>query len=173
MAGRPARARLREVAELAGVHPSTASRALSGSRAVRPDVAAAVQRAAEKLDYRVDPIGRALRGERTGTVGMVVPDIVNPFFPAVVQAVEQALHADGRSLFLCDASNDARVEAERIEALLDRRVDALIISPVHQHYSAPAVLKAASRVPVVQVDRSCVDVGCDSSVPTRPKPCVC
>jgi LacI family transcriptional regulator len=161
VAGRPARARLREVAELAGVHPSTASRALSGSRTVRPDIAAAVQRAAEKLDYRVDPIGRALRGERTGTVGMVVPDIVNPFFPAVVQAVERALHADGRSLFLCDASNDVRVEAERIEALLDRRVDALLISPVHQHDSAPAVRRAAARVPLVQVDRSCVGVGCD------------
>src|SRR5436305_1577040 len=77
--GGPTRARLREVAELAGVHPSTASRVLSGSRAVRPDIAAAVQRAAEKLNYRVNPIGRALRGERTGTVGMVVPDIVNPF----------------------------------------------------------------------------------------------
>jgi len=161
VAGGPARARLREVAELAGVHPSTASRALSGSRVVRPDIAAAVQRAAEKLNYRVDPIGRALRGERTGTVGMVVPDIVNPFFPAVVQAVEQALHADGRSLFLCDASNDVGVEAERIEALLDRRVDALLISPVHQHDSAPAVRRAASRVPLVQVDRSCVGVGCD------------
>lgn len=155
------RARLREVAELAGVHPSTASRVLSGSRAVRPDITTAVLRAAEKLNYRVNPIGRALRGERTGTVGMVVPDINNPFFPAVVQALESALHADGQSLFLCDAGNDVRVEAERIDALLDRRVDGLVISPVHQVASAAAVASAAERVPLVQVDRSCVGLGCD------------
>lgn len=157
----PVRPRLRDVADLAGVHTSTASRVLSGSRAVRPEVAASVRRAAEKLAYRVDPIGRALRAERTGTVGMVVPDIVNPFFPAVVQALEHALHEDGRSLFLCDADNDPAVEHERVEALLDRRVDGLLISPVHQYDSAATVAGAAGRVPLVQVDRSCVDVRCD------------
>lgn len=153
--------RLRDVAELAGVHPSTASRVLSGSRTVRPDIAVAVQRAADKLNYRINPIARAMRSERTGTVGMVVPDIVNPFFPAVVQALEHALHNDGRSLFLCDAGNDVTVESNRVEALLDRRVDGLIISPVHQDASAQTLAQAAGRVPVVQIDRLCAGSASD------------
>lgn len=156
--GRP---RLRDVAALAGVSSSTASRALSGSRAVQPELVVAVQRAADRLRYRVNPIGRALRAERTGTIGVVLPDIVNPFFPELVQSLERALHTDGRSLFLCDANDDVEVERSRIEALLDRRVDGLIISPVHRTASAAAVTAAAEQVPLVQVDRSCEGAPCD------------
>ncbi|MCY7419988.1 MAG: LacI family transcriptional regulator, partial [Chloroflexi bacterium] len=63
----------------------------------------------------MDPIGRALRGISTGTLGVVVPDIVNPFFPALVQALEHVLRKDGRSLFLCDSDNDPVIESGRIQ----------------------------------------------------------
>jgi LacI family transcriptional regulator len=149
------RARLSDVAKAAGVHPSTASRALTGARGVSPELLTRVRRAADRLGYRVDPIGRALRGNRTGTLGVVVPDIVNPFFPALVQALEQVLRVDGRSLFLCDAGDDPFLEADRIDALLDRRIDGLIVSPVHHTQSAAAIDAAASTLPVVQVDRWC------------------
>jgi LacI family transcriptional regulator len=144
---------MKDVAALAGVHPATASRALSGARTVSPELVRAVQRAARKLNYRVNPIGRALKQGATGTVGVVVPEIENPFFPALVRAVEGAAHREGLGLFLCDADNSAQIEAERVDELLRRQVDGLIISPVHALRSAEAVRAAAERVPVVQVDR--------------------
>jgi LacI family transcriptional regulator len=84
---------------------------------------------------------------------MVVPDIVNPFFPEVVKAVEYALHHSGMSLFLCDANGSPEVEAERLEALLARNVDGVIISPVDSVRSRAAVAATSKRSPVVQVDR--------------------
>jgi LacI family transcriptional regulator len=84
---------------------------------------------------------------------MVVPDITNPFFPAVVKAVEDALHSSGISLFLCDANDSPEIEADRLAALLARNVDAIIISPVDAVKSRPAVAAAAKRVNLVQVDR--------------------
>ncbi len=149
----PARPTLRDVAKLAGVHPATASRALSGARRVNPEFARAVQQAAESLNYSVNPIGRALKQRATGTVGMVVPDIENPFFPAMVRAIEAALATEDLGLFLCDADDSARVEAARVEALLRRQIDGLIISPVHAELSRPAILAACGQVPVIQVDR--------------------
>jgi LacI family transcriptional regulator len=147
-------ATLRDVARRAGVHPSTASRALSGSRTVRPELVRAVRRAARDLDYQVNHIGRALRRQASGTIGVVVPDIDNPFFPAMVQAIDRALHRKDCGLFLCDANNDPEVEADRLRVLLQRQADGVIISPVHLQRSAKAIQQAAREVVVVQIDRS-------------------
>jgi LacI family transcriptional regulator len=144
---------LKDVARLAGVHPATASRALSGTRGVSPEHLRAVQNAARRLDYHVNPIGRALKQRATGTVGMLVPDIENPFFPALVRGVERALDREGLGLVLCDADNSVPVEAQRLDALVHRQVDSLIISSVHAERSLPAIRRAAARVPAVQVDR--------------------
>jgi LacI family transcriptional regulator len=84
---------------------------------------------------------------------MVVPDIVRPFFPGVVKAVEYALHQHRMSLFLCDANDSPELEADRLEALLARSVDAVIISPVDAVKSRAAVTAAAKRIPLVQIDR--------------------
>lgn len=144
---------LRDVARLAGVHPATASRALSGTRAVSPELVLEVRKAAETLDYRVNPVGRALKQRITGIIGMVVPDLSNPFFPALVRAVESALAAESRALFLCDSADDVDVERDRVEALVNRQIDGLIISTVHATRSRETLVAAASRVALVQVDR--------------------
>jgi LacI family transcriptional regulator len=157
----PERPTLKDVARLAGVHPATASRALSGARTVSPEHARAVQRAARSLNYHVNPIGRALKRRATSTIGMIVPDIENPFFPAMVRNVERALDREGFGLLLCDADNSVEVEAQRMDALLRRQVDSLIISSVHAQDSRKAVLRAAAEVPVVQVDRI-VDASTDA-----------
>ncbi|HTV12539.1 MAG TPA: LacI family DNA-binding transcriptional regulator [Acidimicrobiales bacterium] len=142
-----------DVARLAKVSTASVSRALSGSRGVRAETLARVTAAANRLNYKVNPVASALRGRVTRTVGMVVPDITNPFFPAVVKTVEDALHNSGMSLFLCDANDSPDVEAERLAALLARSVDGVIISPVDVQRSRAAVLAASKRVALVQVDR--------------------
>lgn len=144
---------IRDVAVAAGVSTATVSRALSGSRSVAPANMEAVRKAAGELGYRGDGIARALRRGATQVVAIVVPDITNPFFPRIVQAIELALHRTSHGLLLGDSRNDPAVEQDRIAALLDRRVDGLIVVPSHTTRSAFAVAAAAERIPVVQLDR--------------------
>ncbi|MGW1681975.1 LacI family DNA-binding transcriptional regulator [Saccharopolyspora sp. NPDC002376] len=142
-----------DVAERAGVSTATVSRALTGSRPVAAETVRRVQRAAAELGYSVNSIGRALRSNRTDTIGMVVPSISNPFFTSLVENVEHALGGSGKQLFLCDARSDPTIEAERLRSLVARNVDGIIVSPTHGVDSSPAVLEAARAVPLVQLDR--------------------
>jgi LacI family transcriptional regulator len=143
-----------DVAAAAGVSVASVSRVLTGSRSVKPETFRRAKDAADKLGYQINPLASALRGKLTRSVGMVVPDLTNPFFPAVVKAVEDVLHLSGISLFLCDSGNSPEMEAERIAALLLRGVDGVLISPVDEVRSRPAVVAAMNRVPLVQIDRN-------------------
>jgi LacI family transcriptional regulator len=148
-----ARVTMQDVAREAGFSVATVSRVLTGSRRVRPDVVRAVRAAQERLGYRTNQLASALRRQATGTVGMVVPQISNPFFTALVQAVERSLHRSGHGLLLCDGEESPEVEAERVRTLLARQVDGLLIVPYDAEQSAACVREAANEVPVVQLDR--------------------
>ena len=145
---------IQDVADAAGVSSATVSRVLTGARSVRPESAAAVHAAVAQLNYRPNQLGRALRRQSTQVIGMVVPSIDNPFFPSVIQTVERNLRARGYALLLSTSEDDPRVEAERVEMLVDRQVDGLLISPCRRTESRAAVVDAAARVPLVQLDRA-------------------
>ncbi|MBC7291533.1 MAG: LacI family DNA-binding transcriptional regulator [Actinotalea sp.] len=163
---------VRDVAAEAGVSIATASRALAGQASVDPELVRRVLRASADLGYRANALARALRTQRTDTIGMVVPSISNPYFIAAIEAVELVLAESDRSLLLCDAREDATVEAGRIDLLVHRMVDGLIVVPVATEASAPALEAAAQELPVVQFDRF-VDavptdfVGSDNTVGVR------
>ena len=144
---------IREVAAAAEVSTATVSRVLSGRDTVDPELARRVQGAAQRLGYRANRVARALRRQSTQTIGLVVPDITNPFFPAIVQAVEGALREAGFSLLLCDAGNDVDIESELVRNLFDQQIDGLLISACDRIASRQAVRLAASRLPVIQIDR--------------------
>jgi LacI family transcriptional regulator len=149
----PHRVTIRDVASDAGLSISTVSRVLSGARAVAPDIAGRVRESADRLGYRVDSIGRSLRTQRTNTIGLVVPDITNPFFPALVQAIEHAARDRGFGVLIADADNDPDVERSAVRTLVDRRVDAILISPTHLTASLPGLAEAARVVRTIQIDR--------------------
>ncbi|MCS5723951.1 LacI family transcriptional regulator [Herbiconiux sp. CPCC 203407] len=149
----PHRVTIREVAAHAGLSISTVSRALTGSRAVLPELVRRAQDSASELGYRADTVGRSLRTQRTGTFGLVVPDLTNPFFPALVQALEHAARSRGLSILIADTGNDPEVETAAMNTLLDRRVDALLVSPVDLEASREGLISAATTVPVLQIDR--------------------
>ena len=90
---------LRDVAQQAGVHPATASRALNPQTRplVNADTARRVLRAAESLGYQPNPIARSLKTARTTTVGLVIPDLTNPLFPPIVRGIEDVLSPAGYS----------------------------------------------------------------------------
>ncbi|MBB5162274.1 LacI family DNA-binding transcriptional regulator [Mycobacterium sp. AZCC_0083] len=152
---------IKQVAELAGVSTATVSRALAGATNVSPKLASRIERAVAELGYSGNVIASSLRRNRTDTIGMVVPDISNPFFTALIQHVDHALAQRGWQMLLCDAQSDVDIEAKRLDSLITRRVDGVIISPTNETESAAAVRSASTRVPVVQVDRRASDTDTD------------
>ncbi len=121
---------LRDVAQRAGVHPSTVSRALNPETRSRVNAATArrVTAAARQLGYQPNTIARSLRTSRTLTVGMLVPDITNPLFPPTVRGVEDALDAAGYTVLLVNTDNDQRREERQFEVLRARQVEGLILA---------------------------------------------
>lgn len=119
----------------------------------------AVRQAAKELDYQVNQIGRALSTQASGTIGVVVPNLDNPFYPQLVQGIDRALYQQDCGLLLCDANNNPEMEAKRLRVLLQRQVDGVIISPVHRQLSMPAIQQTAREVIVIQFGK--VDVPTD------------
>lgn len=143
---------IHDVAARAGVSVATASRALSGQRGVREENRQRVVAAARELSYEPNVVAAALRSRTTHTIGMLVPRISNPFFATLVETVEQQLQGGQRSLLLANSRYDPELEQGQVRALLDRRVDALIVIPCHRERSAEVMAAASARVPVVQLD---------------------
>lgn len=149
----PMPATIRDVATQARVSVATVSRALSGRRRVSDENLRRVMGAAEELSYRPNLVATALRRQVTNTIGLVLPQISNPFFPTVVESIEWELQSTTRQLLLCDSRGDTAVEQQRLHALVDRRVDGIMISPCDALRSVDAVHSAALQVPLVQIDR--------------------
>jgi LacI family transcriptional regulator len=121
---------LRDVAQLAGVHAATASRALNPKTRplVSADTARKVLRAAESLDYRPNPIARSLKTSRSSTIGLVIPDLTNPLFPPIVRGVEGVLGPAGYNAWIVSTDNDPVQEKAQLESLRSRQVEGLIVA---------------------------------------------
>ena len=150
-----------DVALAAGVSTATVSRVLSGSPRVSAHTATKVRTAAQQLGYRVNPIARALRKNATGSIGLIVPSISNPFFTMLVDEVEQHMVNLGLNLYLCTSRDDVGIEAARLSALAQGAVDGILVSPCDTIGSGAALAAASRQVPVVQLDRSARDVDID------------
>jgi len=122
------RATISDVARLAGVAPSTVSAVLNGTARVSPQKTARVARATRALDYRPNKLGRSLRFGRSRVIGIVVPDITNPFYPEMFRDIEKAATEKGYSVILCDSANDPKRERNHLETLYARRVDGVLVA---------------------------------------------
>jgi LacI family transcriptional regulator len=133
--------RLREVASRAGVHPSTASRALNPEtrHLVKTSTVRRVDAAAASLGYQMDTIARSLRTRRTATVGVLIPDLTNPVFPPTVRGIEDGLSDAGYTVLLANTDNDPARELRHLAALRSRQVDGLVLATADQAQSAKAV----------------------------------
>ena len=120
---------IRDVALRAGVSVATASNVVNGARPVGEASRRKVLEAIAALDYRLDRAASALRGRSTRLIGMVVPDITNVFFASLVHGVEEFAERDGYDLLIVSTSEDVAKERRRVEALIARRIDGLIVVP--------------------------------------------
>ena len=124
--GKPAT--LREVASRAGVSTATVSRALRGAVGTDPTTRRRVQEAARALRYRPSGVARSLKLRSTRTIGLIVTDIENPYFPQVIRAVEDAARDRGYSVVLTDGRRSPEREFRSLEVLAEREVDGLLIA---------------------------------------------
>jgi len=149
------RVKLTDVAEAAGVHPGTASRALNPetSYQVKAETRRRIIRASERLGYVPNLVARGLRTSKSFVVAMVVPDITNPLFPPMVRAAERVLSLSGYTLVLTDTDNDAATERRQVERLRVRGTDGFIIATAR--WEDPLLDEIADQgVPVVLVNRN-------------------
>jgi LacI family transcriptional regulator len=154
-----ARPTIQDVANLAGVHPATVSRALDPrleGRIAAP-TAERVRQAAQRLGYVPDPVARSLRSRRSAAIGVIVPDLANPVFPPIVAGIEDALAEAGYVTLIANTGNDPVRERDRVTALQARRCDGYILASVTLDGTAAAPLISAAQLtagsPVVLVNR--------------------
>jgi LacI family transcriptional regulator len=117
-----------DVAARAGVSTATVSRVLTGVAGARPDTRRRVLRSVRELGYRPSGIARSLKLRTTRTLGLIITDIGNPFFPQLVRAVEEAARDRDYAVLLCNSGEDAGREAAYLELLAERRVDGVVIA---------------------------------------------
>jgi LacI family transcriptional regulator len=126
----PSRITLYDVAKAAGVHASTASRALNAEtrHLITSDVVDRVQKTADKLGYQHNAIASSLRTRRSNAVGIVIPDLLNSVFPPIIVGIEEMLGEAGYVLTIASLGNDAGRHSAVLDAMLARQVDGLILA---------------------------------------------
>ncbi|MGC9394533.1 MAG: LacI family DNA-binding transcriptional regulator [Anaerolineae bacterium] len=121
------RVTIQDVAEAAGVSRQTVSRAINDRGEISPDTRAEILRIAEEMNYRPSSIARGLATQRTGTLGLVVPDVANPFFAEVARGAEHEAYAAGYNVFLCNTDEDPKRETAVLRSLEEKRVDGVML----------------------------------------------
>jgi LacI family transcriptional regulator len=118
---------IQDIAREAGVSMMTVSRVINNKEGVGQETREAIEQIIQKRGYRPSQVARGLATQRTGTIGLVVPDNSNPFFSEVARAVDRVVYPQGYSLLLCNAEEDPQRELDVLEVLLEKWVDGLIL----------------------------------------------
>jgi LacI family transcriptional regulator len=153
---------IRDVARVAGVSVATVSHVINESRYVSPATRVRVVAAIEELRYRRDGVARSLRRNKTGTLGIMISDITNPYFSDLFRGVEDAVYGfrEKQNFILCNTEEDTEKERMYLDVLLEKKVDGLIVAPAGGNVDYFAEL-VASGLPLVFVDRSLPGIACD------------
>jgi LacI family transcriptional regulator len=154
-------ATMREVGKMAGVSAMTVSRVVNGRGGVDSETQQRVEEAIQALDYVPNRIARGLISQRTQTIGIIVPDVVNPFFAPLVRGAEGAARKAGYRVLLCNSEGDLRLEREYIEDLVAHRVEGLLLAPASDRSRSSILSLLRGGFPLVLVDRELPDADCD------------
>ena len=146
-------ATIKDVAKLAGVSICTVSRALADKNNIKPQTRERVLSAARELDYKPNFSARSLKIGSTNTLGLIVPDITNPYYPKVAKSIEEYAGRQGYMILLCNANEELEKEKRLVETLKKRNVDGVIVLPCSQHIDHIQSLEK-SGIPYVFFNRS-------------------
>jgi LacI family transcriptional regulator len=152
---------IRDVARLAGVSPMTVSRVVNASPRVKPETRRLVEEAIAAVGYVPNTLARGLAGQKTGTIGLIVPDFSDPFFSLILRGAEDVARRAGYRVVLCNTDGDLTREEEYCDDMIAHRAEGLLIAPVSDR-SRPNLRRLTQhRVPFVLVDRAIPGLECD------------
>ena len=117
---------LKDVAKRSGVAIGTASAVINESLWVSEKTRHRVQKAIDELNYRPNQLARNLRTQRTNTIGLIVSDITNPFFPQIIRSIDACARRNGYLIIVCDSNENSEIGFETFKGLLEKKVDGII-----------------------------------------------
>lgn len=144
---------MRQIAVRARVSVGTVSHVINNSAGVREEVRKRVLDAIERLGYQPSLLARGLRRNQTTILGVIIPDISNPFFPLVVRGVEDIAYQNSYRLMLCNTDNDAQKEQVYFDELRAYRMAGLIVIPSANSRLVPMAAATGGEIPVICLDR--------------------
>ena len=156
---------INDVARVAGVSKSTVSRVLGGGP-VSEEVRGRVEVAIRQTGYRPNLQARRLRSRHTGIIGLIVADIRNPFFTALIRAVEEVAYREGLRVTLCNTDEDPEREALYLQLMHEERISGLIFAPTRT--TVGRLERLTLDFPTVLVDRAAASGSIDSVVLDNP-----
>ncbi|AKO92567.1 LacI family DNA-binding transcriptional regulator [Priestia filamentosa] len=156
---------IRSVAEEAGVSIGTVSKVINNSGKISEKTRKKVFQAMQKLNYKPDAAAASLRGKRTKLIGLLVPDISNPFYAGIARSIEDRSHEVGLNVMLCSTDNNTEKEKNYLALLTSQRVDGLVVASAFRSTvllqetidrGIPSVL-IASEIPQLSINTVTVD----------------
>ncbi len=150
-----------DVARLAGVGTMTVSRVLSGTVRVSAETTERVQTAIEQLKYRPNVLARAFRGQRSHSIGLILPYLYDPFFASCAHAVTTVAREHGYSVIITTSDEDPETEYTEADEMLQRHVDGLLVIPARIRQSR-LTRALFGKTPVVAFDRPVPDPSIDT-----------
>ena len=155
-----------DVAREAGVSLKTASRVLNDSKNVKEDKAVRVRTAMDRLGYRPNALARGLKAQRSAAIGMIVPNLSDPFTANAVHAVQEVARANGYVVMIASSGGDVELERSEIVGLVGRQIDGLIVAPADSRKNSFGDIIPSS-LPVVTFDQLLRRSGLDSVTVTN------
>lgn len=142
---------IREVAKMADVSVATVSHVIAKTKYVSPELTVRVNSAIEKLNYKPSSIARSLKVKKTFYIGVIVPDIKNPYFAEIVRGIESVAVKKGYQIFLYNTDGDLKREEKAYNSFLSHKVDGIIcVAPRIDE----ALLQKFASIPIVVMDRA-------------------
>ena len=152
---------IQAVAKLANVSIATVSRVINNQGGVRKKTEDRIPKAIDELGYIRSAAARTMKKKETKTVGVIVPDIKNPFFPIVMAGIEQKAREKGYFTILSSTSESQAIEEEIVKNFIERGVDGVIITTANEDSDHLKVLQNQG-IPIVAVDRSIQNLNVDT-----------
>jgi LacI family transcriptional regulator len=152
-------ATIKDVARETGLSLATISKYINGGNVLDKNKQS-IEEAIRKLDFKVNEMARALKTNRSMTVGVLIPSFENIFFTSIVSNIENGLLQEGYSTIVCDYKEDPRLEAEKLNFLLDKMVDGVIMMPLTDNDELINEI-ISKEIPVLLIDRMINNVNCD------------
>lgn len=146
---------IRDIAKESGVSRTTVSRVINNSGYVKEDTRLKVEEAIRKLNYSPNAIARSLSTQKTNTIGVVVPEINNPFFGEIVRGISEEADKAGLNIILCNTDSREDKEYEALKLLKEQRIQGMLITPTYtEEHVNEEFMRAIdqSGVPVIILD---------------------